>query len=150
MTVTQNSREIHHVFERATWIRIALKSFYKKRDTLLIVCIALKHHPRNCIKKILKELTTYGGTSYQGMEYFLQSHPCQPLSWFPTLLSLSQKEAFCAENENRKKQEQLVKTFPSTFLQGPSTPAFPGLIHELSWEVIPNTGASHTPTAELK
>lgn len=47
MTVTQNSREIHHVFERATWIRIALKSFYKKRDTLLIVCIALKHHPRN-------------------------------------------------------------------------------------------------------
>lgn len=51
MTVTQNSREIHHVFERATWIRIALKSFYKKRDTLLIVCIALKHHPRNCIKK---------------------------------------------------------------------------------------------------
>lgn len=56
------------------------------------------------------------------MEYFLQSHPCQSLSWLPTLLSLSQNEAFCAENEKRKKQVQLVKTFPSTFLEGPSTP----------------------------
>lgn len=56
------------------------------------------------------------------MEYFLQSHPCQFLSSLPTLQSLSQKEAFCAENEDRRKQAQLIKIFPSTFLQGPSTP----------------------------
>lgn len=86
-------------------------SFYKKRDPLFIVYIAVKHHLKNYTKKTLKKVIIYVRTSYP-VENFPQSHLRQSLSCLPTLLSLSSEGSFLCGKTEKKKTSTTCQNLP--------------------------------------